>query len=319
MQSIRDKLNRLTRLKLQTIQDIGGCRAIVKSISDVKNISDILTHHLSNSFHSEKDFIVSPKDDGYRSHHIIFSYQGKRPTAFDGKKIEVQIRTKLQHTWATAVESVGLIIKKELKYSKGDHNWLRLLTLMSAEFAEHEECPTVPNTPNANERREEIRELAHVLNAVNLLEGVSLAVEGTSSAQLQNTQATHLLVKYDYATNYVYLDPYYTALAATESYNRVESELRENEKMVEVVLVEIDKIANLKIAYPNYFGDVSLFKNHLKNIAQGDKAMQLSLPPRPATPKKEPELIIDPKWMYGSRHPQPKLKFKSKDQKKRSP
>lgn len=54
-----------------------------------------------------KDYISEPKDDGYRAVHVIVKY--------DDRRIEVQLRTRIQHEWAFTVEGVtsrfGLDVK----------------------------------------------------------------------------------------------------------------------------------------------------------------------------------------------------------------
>jgi Region found in RelA / SpoT proteins len=85
----------------------------------------------------EDDYIARPKPDGYRSHHLMFNFRDRRNAGIhDGRRIEVQLRTRLQHSWATAVEAVGLFRGEDLKGNQGNPKWLRLFTLMSAEFAE---------------------------------------------------------------------------------------------------------------------------------------------------------------------------------------
>ena len=49
--------------------------------------------------------------------------------------IEVQFRTKLQHTWATAVEMMGIYTKSNLKSSQGNKDILRFFLLVSSIFA----------------------------------------------------------------------------------------------------------------------------------------------------------------------------------------
>ncbi len=80
--------------------------------------------------------MMDPKEDGYRSYHLIYQYKGSLQTACYNKlRIEVQLRTKLQHAWATAVEAVGIFTKQALKSNIGDKDWLRLFALMSSEIA----------------------------------------------------------------------------------------------------------------------------------------------------------------------------------------
>ena len=42
-----------------------------------------------------------------------------------------------------------------------------------------------------------------------------------------------------------------------------------DEQSPDDVLVEVDKVENLRQAYPNYFGDVRVFLSHLKKAALG--------------------------------------------------
>ena len=94
------------------------------------------------------------------------------PKTFNGRRIEVQIRTQLQHSWATAVEAIGMVRGEDLKGGEGNMEWLRLFELMSSEFAEIESCPLVPGTPDQPARRDEISCLNQKLKAVKTLENL---------------------------------------------------------------------------------------------------------------------------------------------------
>jgi hypothetical protein len=48
-------------------------------------------------------------------------------------------------------------------------------------------------------------------------------------------------------------------------------------------------------AYPNYFGDVQLFKMQLKKITQGDDAVEYTMPPQATVPK-GPKEKVDLSW-----------------------
>lgn len=116
----------------------------------------------------------------YRCHHLIYKFKGGgENSVFDGRRIEIQVRTRLQHAWATAVEAVGLMRQEDLKAGKGDADWLRLFELMSAELAMAEDCPQSTHVPGHLSRIREIRELNKKLNAVNTLEDLRHAVRGT--------------------------------------------------------------------------------------------------------------------------------------------
>jgi len=75
--------------------------------------------------------------------------------------IEIQIRTLLQHAWATAVETVGTFINMPLKSSLGDEGWLRFFALMGSAMAIAEGKSTVPGTSeNIQELRNEVIRLS---------------------------------------------------------------------------------------------------------------------------------------------------------------
>ncbi|WP_338119313.1 RelA/SpoT domain-containing protein [Streptomyces parvus] len=60
-----------------------------------------------------------PRDSGYRGVHLVYEY-GASKEEYLGLRIESQVRTQLQHAWATAVETMDLFSDSELKYGKGD-------------------------------------------------------------------------------------------------------------------------------------------------------------------------------------------------------
>ena len=110
MPTIIDKLKRYPNMKLTTMQDIGGVRAILNSVEDVYSL--VSEYRESKRFAHElvdqKDYIQSPRDeDCYRSIHLIYRYRNSQAKNYNGLRIELQIRTRLQHLWATAVETMG--------------------------------------------------------------------------------------------------------------------------------------------------------------------------------------------------------------------
>jgi hypothetical protein len=61
--------------------------------------------------------------------------------------IEIQLRSRLQHAWATAVETVDLFRGSDLKTNRGDPHWGRLFALVATAFALKEGTRPVPGTP----------------------------------------------------------------------------------------------------------------------------------------------------------------------------
>jgi Region found in RelA / SpoT proteins len=227
MQAIRRKLARENfSIHLNTIQDIGGCRVIMPSIQDVRSLIDVLKERSRHELRGEDDYIQRPKDDGYRSHLLKYAYCGRDGAVIhDGRRIEVQVRSRLQHSWATAVESVGLFRGEYLKGDMGNAEWLRLFKLMSAEFAVAEECPEPPGIPPHDERVIEIRELDRSLDAIKVLDDLSHVVRWTDIAPAPNSLArpSHYLIKYNTVTREVEVHSEFGAIMAIAEYNRAES------------------------------------------------------------------------------------------------
>ena len=151
LESIEYKLFRrdsLHSMNLWTMQDIGGCRAILPTLKDV-HVIDALYGEGSFLPHRRKDYIASPKTSGYRGIHLIVKYQDVEASEYNGIQIEIQLRSRLQHIWATAVETVGSFTKQSLKASAGSDRWLRFFALIGALIAMKEQCTPVPDTPKS--------------------------------------------------------------------------------------------------------------------------------------------------------------------------
>ncbi|WP_428851165.1 divalent metal cation transporter [Imbroritus primus] len=103
-----------------------------------------LKHILVN----KKDYIAVPKTSGYRGIHLVYKYQSDRTSTYNNHQIEVQLRSRLQHSWATAVETVGTLLSQSLKASEGEAKWLEFFQWTSSAFACVEGTPMVANTLN---------------------------------------------------------------------------------------------------------------------------------------------------------------------------
>jgi ppGpp synthetase/RelA/SpoT-type nucleotidyltranferase len=284
MPSIRQKLTK-QQWPLDKIQDLAGCRAIVPCIKDARAVVDGMRGIPRHILHRENPYIDGPKSDGYRCHHMIFRYRGDGDDAvFDERRVEVQVRTWLQHTWATGVEAVGAYRGENLKAGEGSPEWLRLFALMSAEFALAEKCPEPPGLPVRCERVREIIELDKQLDAANTLEHITHIVKYSESIDPRSTPE-YYQIKYDRKSRIVSVVPYFNALAGAKAYDEAEISAERSQSGVTSVLVEADGIENLKAAYPNYFGDVKLFRMQLRSITQGEKAVEYTMLSTRVAPK----------------------------------
>jgi len=273
--SIALKLRQNSRMKLSQMQDVGGCRAVMPSIGDANDL--ISTYQRSNIKNPRRgrpkqdqvdDYISQPKPDGYRSYHMIFRYQSAyvEKQVFDGQRVEIQVRSKLQHAWATAVETVqtftGQALKSKIK--AGDPQWLRFFSLMGSAIALREKCPQVPGTPaNRKELVEEIKELEQKLSVIDVLQGWGFAVHQIVDGESQGAEM--FLLKLDSNKRTISTTRFRAneLQAASEAYLRTEKETEEHPE-IQTVLVSAESLESLRAAYPNYYLDTRSFIEALK-------------------------------------------------------
>lgn len=263
MSSIRRKLRGRS---LHQIQDIGGCRAIFEEMEVARTVVDgYLSGDSRHELIGHDDYTDAPKSDGYRSTHLVLRFDGgRRREAYDGLRIEIQIRTQLQHAWATAVEAVGLYRREDLKFGRGDAKWLRFFQLMSSEMALAEGMPLVPGCPTDKQpRRHELDILNSEIGAIDTLESFRHAIRKTESTGRPRTK--FYLIQFEDETRTVTVRPYANAIAGSSDFEA--EELKADPK--NAVLVEVDRMEDLKEAYPNYFLDVALFTTGVQEVLAG--------------------------------------------------
>ena len=136
--SILSKLKREPKMKMARMQDIGGIRAVVKDMQKVREIESAYKKGTKTFtiVKGGREYINYPKKSGYRSVHLIFKYKNEF-------SIEFQIRTQVQHAWATAIETMGTFLKCSLKSGEGPDEWLKFFALTISAFAILESTPRI--------------------------------------------------------------------------------------------------------------------------------------------------------------------------------
>ena len=132
------------------------------------------------------DYIKEPKPDGYRGVHLVYKYRSAAPdkAPWLGLRIELQLRSRLQHAWATAVETVDMFTSQAIKTGGGEQSWRRFFALMGTAIAQQEDCPCVPGTPaDTAALIQELRTLAASLAVDLTLSSFGLAVEHIEKGQ----------------------------------------------------------------------------------------------------------------------------------------
>jgi len=257
--SIRHKLDRMPHMKLSQMQDLGGARAVLTSTNEVDALVSYYTgtSRIKHKLVKNNDYIARPKDSGYRGMHLVYSYNSDRRSDWNGLKIEIQIRSRLQHAWATAVETVGTFTQQALKSSWGDQEWLRFFVLMSSSLALREDRPIVPGTPE--DPKVLARDLRRYVKKLKVIE--RLNAYGNTLRLIDQPTAKHahaFLLELNTSDQTLTVRSYESDVVATEQYSAIERAI-EGEPNKDVVLVRVGSLVALRRAYPNYFLDTTAF------------------------------------------------------------
>ena len=95
---------------LENLDDVAGVRVICSFVDDIYTVANMLVSQDDVNVIAIKDYIKNPKENGYRSYHLILEV----PVYFSDQKkhlrVEVQIRTIAMDFWAS--------LDHQLKYKK---------------------------------------------------------------------------------------------------------------------------------------------------------------------------------------------------------
>lgn len=249
LESIKIKLQRFPQMELDRMQDIGGTRAVFNNLDEVKEYIKNIRVIENSTFKiiKENDYISNPKDDGYRSYHIVFECLSDK---LKGYKVELQIRDLKEHYWATAVEILSVISKSNnLKIGKGEEYYKRFFYLSSK---------ILHNEYDKNEV-DELKELDKKYKILDTLKGFSL---GFSSIDFKIQDLIYVIYM-NYNTKEVYTNSFNKKNVEIASLLYKELEKKDN---INAVLVDARDIKTLNEAYPNYFGDSKKFINYIERM-----------------------------------------------------
>ncbi|MEE6697449.1 GTP pyrophosphokinase family protein, partial [Lactiplantibacillus plantarum] len=131
------------------LHDIAGIRLIVRFLSDVKTVENLLATQADIKVLRVKDYIHHPKANGYQSLHLIL---GVPVYTVDGPSIievELQVRTIAMNFWAS--------LEHELNYKKNVPHQdalrasltkkVQLITELDQEMADIKQRMYEPKTP----------------------------------------------------------------------------------------------------------------------------------------------------------------------------
>ena len=273
-------INKLSRVdvKLHAFQDIGGLRVIVDDISQVYSLQKWLSGDNKRSdfsFIQDKctDYIESPKTRdkkggcAYRSLHIIYKYNVPNDIEHNQLKIELQIRTKLQNLWSTAVEVIDIIEKQSIKFGKGSEDWHNFFAIVSSIFAYREKTNRFIEH-NLMSEEDLINEFIKLENVLKPIEKLTNIQHIATNIQKLNKNTKYCLIVLDTANQQTNITEFseQNESDAHQKYAETEQNIMQHNLPKIALLAHADNIKKLKQGYLAYFLDVQEFVIELQKI-----------------------------------------------------
>ncbi|MGR5464941.1 RelA/SpoT domain-containing protein [Photobacterium damselae] len=277
----RDSLDGKTpnRTCISNMSDIGGCRFIFPDMDSLNCVREwLLEVKDSNNagcrvgIKHVNDYILNPKDNdcGYRSLHVIccYTYKGTSRRYL----VEAQLRTQLQHLWATTVEIVDII--EGLKIKTHSHSiskksscqlkWEEILSIVSHQIS-HKEGVACISDEECLDNAKRLEQLDRDINAIHKLHSFEIVSEAIIKEKLINEVEYALLVVDIKKRDLIGIqgfDNYGDAISKYDDIERLVSFM----PSINVLLVSTERMRDLKGAYPNYLGDCLSFVNLMNEI-----------------------------------------------------
>ncbi len=275
--SIIGKLGRFPKMQLTRMQDVAGLRYVLERVlldsPTFQNVVGALTKALwentSATRKSVDDYIEQPKPSGYRAIHHVYERHDSDNPLHDGLLVEFQFRTRPQHIWAMAVETVGMFYGQALKASSGDQGWLDFFKLASAAISHLENAPVVADHAHKTFEsiRQELKQMGTEQSCFTKLAAIK-EVDEKDSVEEYNFWLLELNIKKGTTAIYGFkADQLETAHEMYSAKERTPACIRRD---TQVVLVSTESFKDLREAYPSYFLDVVDFTKTLREICRID-------------------------------------------------
>lgn len=98
----------------KTLHDIAGVRVVCRYVDDIYHIAKLLLSQDDISLILEKNYIKHPKDNGYRSLHIVVDVPVYMTEGKLFIPVEIQIRTVAMDFWATLEHGIRYKASEEV-------------------------------------------------------------------------------------------------------------------------------------------------------------------------------------------------------------
>lgn len=263
--TIFGKLSRYPKMNLSRMDDVAGFRLIFEDIEELykfrqKFHSARFRHKRLNDI-DKYDYIKSPKNTGYRGIHDVYEYDVNSEAGrnLKGLLVEIQYRTLIQHSWATAVEIIGFITESQPKFEQGDKRYVEAMVLASEILARaHENSKgPLPEMSNADLVKK-FKQSDKELNLLNMLSGIK-------AVNKNPTDDRNTILIFSKSAD-LEIRNYRNATDAIDDLFKLEKERPESD----IVLVKADKSEDIRLAFKNYFSDPNDF---LRLIEEGSNKL----------------------------------------------
>lgn len=253
---IARKLNRLS-VRLTQLQDIGGCRIILEKNELVEQAIDFLKKKIDSttdlSLTRITDYRERGRDiTGYRSVHLLLER--------GGRKLELQLRSRIQHYWAESIERTSVIYGHHLKEGEGDFEVISYFHKLSDAFYEIESgrTPSVRSRLDidvAKNQSEKIIRAKNPSKAIDIHVNEDIILTLTEKEKRSPNPINNWIIVFDWSSGqFVSWDIVgRTPDEAIEAYVRYENQFPA-EKNFEVVLIGSSRVATVRRTHSHYFG-----------------------------------------------------------------
>jgi ppGpp synthetase/RelA/SpoT-type nucleotidyltranferase len=270
-------IRKLTRLsvRLTQLQDIGGCRIIVDTNRDVDKLIEFISKSLTESptFELKRvtDYRELGRDNtGYRSAHLILEREGKT--------LELQIRSRIQHYWSESIERTSVIYGYYLKEQEGDQAVIDYFKKLSDIFYEIESGrdPSVQSKIVLDGLREKAQGIIYHSDKNRIFDSSvnEEIVQTLTSVQGASSALNNWIIVFDWKTG-EFLTWEAVGREADEAVRKYVMYERQfpAEQNFEVVMIGSSDIATVRQTHSHYFG-IQKFDNILENLDQSIAGFQ---------------------------------------------
>lgn len=263
------KLRRLS-VRLSQLQDIAGARIILDRNADVDEIArhllSCIEHNSETEMVCDTDYRDRGRDDsGYRARHIVMKYKGV--------KIELQLRSRIQHYWAETIERTSVVYGHYLKELEGDIRVLAYFKELSNILYEFEagRKPSLQQRVRLDRQYQEAHRLiqggdrGHILMKHSDKSVLKTLTERSSKLSVCRSLLNWILIfDWNIGSFVEGVDVSGGSSDAIQLYAQKEKQYP-SEEHFEVVLIGASDVATIEQTHSHYFG-IARYDSVLKNL-----------------------------------------------------